>query len=159
MFSQCIMEEWKTFATNYEISNLGNCRRVVKGGHKLIKGTIKNNGYRYTQIIEDGKPVNKYYHVQVLKCFVGDRPAGFCIDHINRDKLDNRLENLRYATYAENSMNSARYRTDIEETDKIKRRRLLAKLKYADKVNALRDNRLHEETSQEVGGASEAVQC
>ena len=28
-----------------------------------------------------------------------------CIDHINRDKLNNRVENLRWATYSENNQN------------------------------------------------------
>lgn len=151
------METWKKFADKYEISNFGNCRRILKNGHKEVLGTIKDNGYRYTQIIENGKPVNKYFHVQVLKCFVGDRPSGFCIDHIDRNRLNNNVENLRYATYAENAVNSSRYRTDITETDKIKRRRLLAKLKYAERVNAIQNNRLHEDASGEVGSECETV--
>ena len=152
------METWKQFADKYEISNLGNCRRILKNGHKPILGTIKNNGYRYTQITENGKPVNKYFHVQVLKCFVGDRPEKHCIDHIDRNRLNNNVENLRYATYQENAVNSCRYRTDINETDKIKRRRMLAKLKYAERVNALQNNRLHKTAGGEVGVESEVIQ-
>src|SRR5687768_7603616 len=41
-------------------------------------------------------------HKAVLKC-----PDGMMIDHINRNKLDNRLENLRIVTSSQNQMNRA----------------------------------------------------
>ena len=35
----------------------------------------------------------------------GDPPQGMCMDHINRNRLDNRLENLRIVTYAQSNRN------------------------------------------------------
>ena len=41
-------------------------------------------------------------HSLVLLTFVGPRPDGMGIDHLNEDKLDNHLENLEYVTNQEN---------------------------------------------------------
>jgi hypothetical protein len=103
------MEEWKSIGY-YEISNLGNIRRpFLNGSYKTIKGCVKPNGYRYIRTYENGKAKNSYIHQLVIKNFVGARPTGLVVDHINRNRLDNRLENLRYATYKENTLNSERF--------------------------------------------------
>lgn len=43
----------------------------------------------------------------LLHRYVMSAPAGLAVDHINRDPLDNRRENLRFATYSQNRANSA----------------------------------------------------
>jgi hypothetical protein len=35
-------------------------------------------------------------HQLVIRAFVGECPEGYVVEHINQDKLDNRLANLRY---------------------------------------------------------------
>ncbi|AYV81670.1 MAG: HNH endonuclease [Harvfovirus sp.] len=44
---------------------------------------------------------------------------GEVVDHINRDKLDNRLENLRVCTYKENSYNTSRRNNKFKGVKKV----------------------------------------
>lgn len=118
------MEEWKVCFENYEISNLGNCRRKKKNGEYLtINGSIQSRGYRYFQVQREGKRINKLFHHLVAEQFICERPNGLVIDHIDRNPLNNNVSNLRYITQEENLHNTSRYRTDLP-TDKKERLRL-----------------------------------
>jgi hypothetical protein len=50
---------------------------------------------------------NYLYH-RILWIFLnGEIPEGMELDHINHDKLDNRIENLRLVSHAENNRNAS----------------------------------------------------
>ena len=92
-------------------------------------GWLGQNGYYYVQI---GK--KKYYvHRLIIETFIGHIPTGMVIDHINRIKTDNRLENLRVVSYRENNINSVRHDkseakygiTSITDKREYSRRQLL----------------------------------
>lgn len=99
------MEEiWKPIGIKkYEVSNLGN----VKGadGIRILKPRIKNNGYHEVVIQNNGNKKYKTIHSLVMEAFIGERPFGMDIDHINRNKNDNYLENLRYCSRSNNLKN------------------------------------------------------
>ena len=120
-------EEFKFFYENYQISNLGNCRKKIKNGYQNLKGSIQNRGYRYIQLNRDGKRLNFLFHHYVAKLFIGERPDGLVIDHIDRNKLNNNVSNLRYITHQVNLRNSDRYVDEIKEEDPKKRAVKLAK--------------------------------
>jgi hypothetical protein len=58
---------------------------------------ISKAGYAYNS--------NGLIHRQLLNVKAGD-----CVDHVDRDRLNNRIENLRMATYQNNAMNKGKYR-------------------------------------------------
>jgi len=78
--------------------------KVAKGNKKAgsIAGTIDKSGY--LTILISGKRFLAHRIVYAL--FYGDLEDELKIDHINKDKLDNRIENLRKVTVQENGFNS-----------------------------------------------------
>ena len=113
-----IMDEiWKSIGIkNYQVSNLGN----VKGqdGIRLLKPAKNHHGYKYVLIHNDGDNKHRMVHHLVMEAFVGERANGLVTDHINRLRDDNRLDNLRYVTFLENSMNACNYDQSILEHGK-----------------------------------------
>jgi len=138
------MEEWKIAIETYEISNFGNCRKKLKNGNYItINGSLQSTPasktikYRYFQLQRDGKRTNYLFHHLVAYQFIGDRPEGLVIDHIDRNPLNNHISNLRYITQKENTCNTCKYRVDITETDPRLRKNISAKEKYAKKQQEL----------------------
>ncbi|AUS01375.1 hypothetical protein NVP1284A_48 [Vibrio phage 1.284.A._10N.286.55.A5] len=95
---------WK-FRPRYHFKNEGAFKMWNRRYSNQECGRIKENssGKRYRTIMLDGKP--KYAHRLAWFIFKGDIDDSMQIDHINGDGLDNRIENLRQVTAAENSKN------------------------------------------------------
>lgn len=62
-------------------------------------------GYAYRAVKKAGKQTNYLMHRDVLGA-----KSGQIVDHINGDPLDNRRQNLRFATHSQNCMNAAAIR-------------------------------------------------
>ena len=133
------MEVYKVCFESYEISNFGNLRKKTKAGKYInIKGSINNRGYRYFQVQRDGKRINNLFHHMVSNEFIGKRPNGLIVDHIDQDKLNNNVDNLRYTTHTENMRNCKRYKDDIEEKDKALRHKIIQKRLVMENINSKR---------------------
>lgn len=100
-------EEWREVpqCDNYEVSNFGRVRHAEKG---TIKGApVAKNGYRVVNLWRRG--IGRVYtvHSLVAEAFVGARPSGWSVNHIDGDKMNNSPENLEYLTLADNSRHQA----------------------------------------------------
>ena len=75
------------------------------------------NGYIQTHNPSDGK--NYYIHQIIMNCYGnGQGTKNVSVDHIDRDTLNNRLENLRIATRAEQEQNSKCIMTNTKRARK-----------------------------------------
>ena len=106
------LERWRTIpdTIGYEVSDLGRLRR----GDRILAGCVYSTGYRMASLhFADGGIVRKAYHALVCEAFIGPRPDGHEVRHLNGDPLDNRLANLAYGTRAENMADQYRHGTRI----------------------------------------------
>lgn len=103
------MEVWADIVgyPNYQVSTQGNVRNINTG--RLLKGREHDGGYRNVYIKDMyGKYRNQYIHRLVATYFVPSDPDCDEVDHINRDKTDNRADNLRWVDRSTNSKNYCR---------------------------------------------------
>ena len=55
--------------------------------------------------MKDAKSYNKKIHKLVAELFIDNPENKRCVDHIDNDRLNNNINNLRWVTYQENNRN------------------------------------------------------
>ncbi len=115
------MENWQDvpgYIGSYQVSSLGrvkSCARTVVqdcGGAGLSSRIIKERilrsgsrfggGYKGVMLCKHGVMSAFTVHKLVMLSFVGPRPDGYEINHIDGDKSNNSLSNLGYVTPLQN---------------------------------------------------------
>ncbi len=93
--------EWKTIRgyPTYMVSSFGEVLNTTT--QRLLKPNTDNRGYLRVSL--SGKTCR--IHRLVASSFLDNTENKPSVDHINNDKLDNRLVNLRWATAQENGRN------------------------------------------------------
>ena len=111
----------KGFEGLYEISDYGCVRSRHGGKVRYLKCKKSKHGYIEVPLSKNGKKNFFYVHRLVYTAFNGPIPEGMQIDHIDGDKTNNNLRNLRAVTPRENSSNPI---TMVRCLEAIKKRTL-----------------------------------
>lgn len=103
--------EWKKIDgyVNYECSNTGLIKTYNwknTGREKIMKPALDKNGYLRTVLKRnDGKLCTIKVHRIICETFKGKK-KNLCVNHINFDRADNKIENLEWVTIKENNLHS-----------------------------------------------------
>lgn len=96
---------------------------------KVLKPQRMKNGYREVYVCIDSHRKHRTIHSLVAQAFLGEKPKGYDVMHLNGDRSDNRLENLAYGTRAENFHSTYNYggkqangKLSLDDVDEVRRR-------------------------------------
>lgn len=99
------IEVWKPINEylGYEVSTFGRVRNAKTG--RILKPGKDNLGYHLVTLYNNRKAKTLRIHTLVAVSFMSNFEEKICIDHINNNRGDNNLKNLRWCTYGENQYN------------------------------------------------------
>ena len=126
----CMKEEWKEipgYEGLYEASSLGRIRSMDKtiktynGGSYIRAGMekkpcVNKSGYFRLNLCKDGISKSCLVHRLVAKAFIPNGSNLPEVNHINENKLDNRIENLEWCSYQYN-MNWGYHNENVGRTN------------------------------------------
>lgn len=104
MVTECVA--WRQFPNHplYEVSNTGLVRRKDSG--RLRKPVKIKNGYLTIMLTDRGRYELEYVHRAVATAFIPNSKNLPQVNHIDKNKQNNRVENLEWCTAKENVQHS-----------------------------------------------------
>lgn len=107
--------EWRVvpgFST-YEVSDAGQVRSLRSGKPIVLSQWVDGRGYPTVHAMPDGTTKRRKVdvHTMVALAFIGPRPGGHHVRHLDGDSLNNAAANLSYGTVSENIRDQVRHGT------------------------------------------------
>lgn len=110
-------EEWRSipgYERTYLVSSLGRVKSVprpkTRGG--LLKIKVGKRGYPAVALVQDGRQATHEVHRLVALAFLGPRPDGAEVRHLDGNPLNSCAVNLAHGTKSENALDKQRHGTD-----------------------------------------------
>lgn len=99
-FIEC---EEKGFEGLYAVSREGKVMSLKNG--KILKQSVGTHGYLCVNFYNKIKVANRTVHRLIAKAWISNPENKLEVDHIDRNKLNNSIENLRWVSHQENNLN------------------------------------------------------
>ena len=111
-------EYWRAVSvfTNYEVSSVGRVRNSKTG--RVLKPSDNNWGHLQVVLAKNGSTKTFKVHRLVAETFIENPLSKRCVDHIDGNRRNNDIDNLRWASDSENQMNATKKRSNASSTHK-----------------------------------------
>lgn len=160
-------ETWKAvrmYENEYEVSNLGRVRSLArevvylnstprKYKAKVVKGWNNADGYAMVCLTRSKVKKSKCVHQIMFEAFIGIIPTGHVVDHIDCNKSNNDLSNLRLATSYENLLNRAGDRNAASSYKGVSKHKASGKWRARIGVNKVEISLGYHDTEEEAARA------
>lgn len=110
-------EEWRPIVgwPGYLVSDQGRVISMKRKSPRVLHSfPDRRGGYPVVSLSTGGACRNAKVHVLVAAAFIGPRPEGMDIRHLDGDVTNNRPSNLRYGTRSENMRDALRHGTHAQ---------------------------------------------
>lgn len=108
--------KWIKISQNYSVNEQGQVRND-KTGHIKKPFLNKSSGYLIVDLWENNKSTKKSIHRLLAEAFIPNPENKPTVDHIDGNRQNNALSNLRWATYSEQN---SRFLTNGVRSERIK---------------------------------------
>ncbi len=101
---KCAKMKYVIYQEHYRVYENGSIKSM-RLREVFLKPWDNGKGYPYVKINDKSMAV----HRVVSECYLGDKPDGYTVNHIDGDKTNNHRSNLEYITREENYQHALRH--------------------------------------------------